>query len=67
MKSVRHFSVPVLKGQVLCDLSYEASRVIRFTETEGGMVGAKGWEEGHSELLFNRAQSFSFGKTKKFW
>lgn len=31
---------------------YEVPRILRFRETEEGMMAARGWEEGNGELVF---------------
>ena len=45
---------------------YRVPRVVRFTETESGMVVARGWWRGNVELLFTW-YSVSFREDEKSW
>ena len=46
---------------------HDIPRVVRFTETEGSTVVARGWCGGRIGSYYLIGMEFQYGKMKKFW
>ena len=58
---------PDTERQILRDITYVESKIIKLTEAESRMLAARSWREGETGRYWSKGIKFQLRKMTKFW